>query len=178
MKDVHRFKSSFFKNIFALVLTILLGGLMFSLKYYLLPAMGFKFGYITTPIFWIGMGVAVLGVLVIIYRIIISRNIYLELNTSGIICKLYIKHTIEIPWREITGFEMKQDLFQKLIIVRLRNGDEFVAAYKNKTGKNIPNADMNTVTYSSPMILPLLVLRKNSTFLLEELNNYLKRYGN
>ncbi|MFN8713823.1 MAG: STM3941 family protein [Bacteroidota bacterium] len=178
MKDVRRFKSNFFRNLMALVMIMLLGGFVYALKYHLLPALGYRPGYITTPILWIAMGVAVLGVFVIIYRIIINRNIYLELNTSGIICKLYLTHTIEIPWKEITGFEIKQDFFQKLIIVHLRNGDDFIEAYKRDTGKNIPNLALYQGIDSSRFTLPLQVLGAASTLILDELNNYWKRYGN
>lgn len=178
MKDVRRFKSSLLRNSYALLLILLLGGFIVVLKYYLLPAMGYRPGYITAPILWIAMGVAVLGVFVIIYRILISRNIYLELDTSGIICSLYLTHKIVIPWKEIKGFEIKQDLFQKLIIVELRDGDDFAAAYKRDTGRNLPDLAKYQGIDSSRFTLPLQVLGAKSTLVLDELTNYWKRYGN
>lgn len=89
-----------------------------------------------------------------------------------------MRHTIDIPWAAIKGFELKSELgIKKIITVNLNNEYLFLNQYRQVSGKSIPMANMNRKNYSSPVIISTLMLEERPTILLDKLNEYLRLYG-
>ncbi|MGL5888925.1 MAG: STM3941 family protein [Bacteroidia bacterium] len=178
MQTTIRFASSKTTYLYLILLMLVLGGLLAGLYYYYLSSPEYRVRPVFTALVWIGIITAVFGIVISIYRLFMSHNIYLEISSNGIRNKLIMRHTIDIPWTAIKGFELKSDRgIQKVITVYLHNEYLFLGEYRRISGKSIPMANMNRKSYSSPVIISTLMLEEKSLVLLEKLNEYLRMYG-
>ncbi|MFN8713824.1 MAG: STM3941 family protein [Bacteroidota bacterium] len=178
MQNTIRYSTRTSKYLYIILFMLILGGSLAWINYYLLNSLGYDGQSVFTVLIWFGIGAAGLGVLLSIYRMFTSRNVYLEINQQGIKNKLQLNHTIDISWSAISKFELKSDLgIQKVIIVHLHNQIAFLDHYKRTTGKSIPMSNVYRANYSSPVVISTLMLHEKPTVLLDKLNEYLHLYS-
>lgn len=177
MKDVYRFTPSNRRYLFIILLMVALGGLLAVMYYYLLDTMEFRPGVMLTALIWIGIGAAVLGIVISLVRMLTGKGVYLELNTNGIKSTLLLTQTLEIPWQAIRGFELRNDVIQKVIAVHLWNEAAFLEYRRQTTGKVWPMADTNRTMYGTAIILPTVLLGVKAVQVEAMLNEYLRKYG-
>jgi hypothetical protein len=178
MQNTIRYSTRTSKYLYIILFMLILGGSLIWINYYLLNSLGYEGKSLFTMLIWFGIGAAGLGVLLSIYRMLTSRNVYLEINQQGIKNKLQFNHTIDIPWSAISKFELKSDLgIQKVIIIHLHNQIAFLDHYKRTTGKSIPMSNVYRANYSSPVVISTLMLHEKPTVLLDKLNEYLHLYS-
>ncbi|MCU0433486.1 MAG: hypothetical protein MUC87_08540 [Bacteroidia bacterium] len=177
MKDTYRFTTSSQRYIIILFVMAALGALLAFMYFYLLKAWGMRPGIIVTSLLWVGMGLAVLGIILSIYRMLTGKGVYVELTPAGIKSTLQLGHTLEIPWQAIRGFELRNDVIQKVVAVHLWNEAAFLEHRKQTTGKNWPMADANRTMYGTAIILSTVLLGVKAAKMEAMLNEYLRKYG-
>ncbi|MCA6362028.1 MAG: hypothetical protein IM638_03260 [Bacteroidetes bacterium] len=177
MKDTFRFAPSNRRYLLVILFMAILGIMLAVGHFYLLPESGYRLGIILTALIWIGMGAAVLGIILSIFRMVTGKNVYLELNTQGIKSTLLLTQTLEIPWLAIRGFELRNDVIQKVIAVHLWNEAAFLDYRRQTTGKAWPMADTNRTMFGTAIILPTVLLSVKAAEVEKMLNEYLSKYG-
>lgn len=177
MKDIYRFAPSNRRYLFIILFMAALGGILAVIYFYLLRAWGFRPTVLLSALLWFGMGAAVLGILLSIFRMLTGRKNYLELSTQGIKSTLLLAHTLEIPWQAIRGFELRNDVIQKVIAVHLWNEAAFLEYRRQTTSKVWPMADTNRTMYGTAIILPTVLLGVKAVQVEAMLNEYLRKYG-
>lgn len=177
MKDVYRFAPSNRRYLFIILLMVALGGLLAAMYYYLLGAMDYRPGVMLTALIWIGIGAAILGIVISLVRMLTGKGVYLELSNNGIKSTLLLTQTLEIPWQAIRGFELRNDVIQKVIAVHLWNEMAFLDFRRQTTGKAWPMADSNRTMYGTAIILPTVMLGVKAAEVEIMLNEYLRKYS-